>query len=257
MSKKKFFFFLFLFVASVVTAQTVSPAQNTSAADTVYKKILLVPYNPIMHLSDADIDIMEYMQQTENVIRAAFRKGLLQGIAAKLSGVCETFPMRGDIAKETQKDLDMIYGSINYNMDTVFPVAHPVKDSLQKKSLFSKNHAPKVKEIHDLKYMNITFSHPELLKMLSAKYENDLFVFLNQFEIKTNYSDCLDLALKIYRRQLKVHYSVFDATGKQLYGDVAVVDFPSNTNDISEIMRGTFPKISDYIVKSIPKKSLK
>ena len=102
--------------------------------------------------------------------------------------------------------------------------------------------------------MNIKLSHPELLTKLSEKYGTDLFVFLNQFEMKTHYDDCLDLALKIYKRELKVHYSIFDATGKQLYGDVAVVYFPSNSNDIIEIMSRNFPKISDYIAKTVPKR---
>jgi len=93
-----------------------------------------------------------------------------------------------------------------------------------------------------------------LLRMLSEKYGTDLFVFLNQFEIKTNYNDCLDLALKIYRRQFKVHYSIYDGNGKQLYGDVAVVDFPSNTNDTSEIIKENFQKIADAIVQHVPGK---
>ena len=87
--------------------------------------------------------------------------------------------------------------------------------------------------------------------MLKDKTGADVFVLLNQFEIITNYSDCLDLALKIYRRQLKAHYSVFDADGNQLYGDVAVVDFPSNANDVREIMARNFPTISEDISKKV------
>ena len=257
MLKRILLYFFFTISAATVKAQSVIPVTKDSSADTAYKKILLIPYNPIMHLSDADVDIMEYNQQKEDVIRAAFRKAMLQSVAAKLEGLAETMQLRPDISKEIQQDLEMIYGSVNYKMDTIFPVAHPVKDTLAKKTFFSKNHAPKVKEIRDLKYMNIALSHPELLKKLGDKYETDLFVFLNQFEIKTNYSDCLDLALKIYKRQLKLHYSVFDITGKQLYGDVAIVDFPSNTNDMTEIMRGNFPKIAEYVRQSIPKKNSK
>ena len=87
--------------------------------------------------------------------------------------------------------------------------------------------------------------------MLKDKTGSDVFVLLNQFEIITNYNDCLDLALKIYRRQLKAHYSVFDADGNQLYGDVAVVDFPSNANDVREIMSRNFPKIAEAIAKNV------
>ena len=56
--------------------------------------------------------------------------------------------------------------------------------------------------------------------------------------------------MKIYRRDLKVHYSIFDKTGKQLYGDVAVSHFGSNTNEVKEIINENFQTISDYILKS-------
>ncbi len=241
-------FFSLLFVS--VFAQTNSPVQSQ---DTAYKKILLIPYNSMMHLSDADHDIADYSQISNEQVRTRFRAGLTKYVNAKLIESYPTYSMQSNVLTDNERELDMIYGSLNYEMDTVFPVSHPAKDTLHKKSPFSKKQ--KVAEIHDLKYMNVKLSHPELLKMLSEKYGTDLFVFLNQFDIVTNYSDCLDLAMKIYRRQLKVHYSVFDASGKQVYGDVAVVDFPSNSNDVNDIMMRNFPKLSEYIAKSIPKKN--
>jgi hypothetical protein len=262
MLKKYFSTLCFLCLAVFASAQDVSPALKDSSVDTLsvrYKKIILVPYNPIMQLSDANHDIAEYSEKTVDMVRAIFRRGILQNLSEALNDyVCNTFPMGGDMSKETAKELDMIYGSLNYVMDTVYPVAHPQRDSTKSKtagqavkSLFTKSKGPKVKEVHDLKYMNIILTHPELLAKLAEKYNTDLFIFLNQFEIKTHYDDCLDLPLKIYRRELKVHYSIFDVTGKQLYGDVAVVNFPSNSNDISDIMVRNFPKISDYIVKTV------
>jgi hypothetical protein len=103
--------------------------------------------------------------------------------------------------------------------------------------------------------MNVKLSHPELLKMLSDKYGVDLFVFINQLEIKTNYNDCIDFQLKIYEREIKVHFSIFDKYGKQLAGDVAISLFPSNSNDIGEIMAGNFPSISSYIADELVKSS--
>jgi len=260
---KKFFSFVFLlFAAEAAFAQDAGTTPKDSiAADTLsrYKKILLIPYNPMMHLSDADPDIAEYSERNVDVVRAIFRRGILQNLSGALNDeVCSTYPLGADISKESQKELDMIYGSLNYAMDTIYPIAHPQPDSVKSKSagqavksLFAKNKTPKVKEVHDLKYMNIILTHPVILTKLAEKYNTDLFVFLNQFEIKTHYDDCLDLPLKIYRRELKVHYSVFDVSGKQLYGDVAVVNFPSNSNDINDIMMRNFPKISDLMVKTI------
>jgi len=261
MLKRFFLIFFFAFTAFAASATGFRDAAQDSTADSLYKKILLIPYNPIMHLSDADQDISEYSQKNVDIVRGVFRNGLLANLSAALNYRCETRAMGTSTSKESQKELDMIYGSLNYQMDTVFPVSHPAADTSKSssagkvvKSIFAKNKVPNVKEIHDLKYMNIKLTHPELLAKLSEKYGADLLSFLNQFEIKTQYDDCLDLALKIYRRELKVHYSIFDVSGKQLYGDVVVVNFPSNTNDITEIMERNFPKISDYIVKTVPRR---
>ncbi len=80
-----------------------------------------------------------------------------------------------------------------------------------------------------------------------------ILFFLNELDIKTHFEDCLDLALKIYQRELKVHYSIFDRSGKQVYGDVAVVKFPSNSNDVDEIIKSNFPGLSDHIIESVKK----
>ena len=254
MSKNLFFIFLFVVQFFGVKAQVAGTEEIN--ADTVYKKVLLIPYPPMMHLSDADQHIAEFMGTTNERIRSEFRYGITRNVNMQLMKNYPTYSLLAIPSEENEKTLDMIYGSINYRMDTVFPVSHPVKDSAQKKSIFSKSKTSKVKEIHDLMFMNATLSHPALLTHLAEKYSTDLFVFLNQFEIITNYDDCLDLALKIYRRQIKVHYSVYELHGKELYGDVAVVDFPSNSNDTREIMLKNFYTLTDYMEKTIPTKKV-
>ena len=132
----------------------------------------------------------------------------------QLLKIYPTQSLLSNSSPENKNDLDIIYGSISYEMDTVFPVSHPSKDSLQKKkSLFSKSRSAKLKEIREWTFMNNKLSHPELLTMFGEKYGVDLFVFLNQFEIITNYDDCLDLALKIHRQTIlfRLHHKLNNA----------------------------------------------
>ena len=49
-----------------------------------------------------------------------------------------------------------------------------------------------------------------------------------------------------------VHYSIFDDTGKQLAGGVASTYFPSNSNDIFDIMGSNFPDIADHVTNRLP-----
>jgi len=224
-------------------------------ADTIlYSKILIIPYNPMMYLSDGDDDLAEYSEKNKEQIRAQFRSGLLQSVDVKLMTSYETHTFQTNVGRDEQRDLETIYGSLNYQMDTVYPVTHLVKDTTRlAQKLFGKN---KTKTNQPVRYMNVKLSHPELLAMYSKKFGADLFLFLNQFEVITHYDDCYDLALKTYRREIKVDYSVFDATGKQVYGDVATVSFSTGLNDINEIIAKNFPVISNYIYKNIPPKEI-
>jgi hypothetical protein len=52
-----------------------------------------------------------------------------------------------------------------------------------------------------------------------------------------------------------IHFSVFDYTGKQLAGDVAIVNLPSNNNNLDLIIKEKFPVISDYIKGQLPHNS--
>ncbi len=233
-------FFISLFSGKTTAQDASAPSDSTK-----HHKVLLIPYNPMMHLSDADNDIAEYSGKDQETLRKMFRMGLTQRINGKIFEVYDSQSLLTEYAKGNDDDLDMIYGSIGYSMENVIPLK---KDSVDSKG---KKVKAKKEEKHDSTYMNVKLSHPELLKALSEKYGADLFVFINQFEIKTDYNDCINFQLKIYEREIKVHFSVFDKYGKQLAGDVAVSLFPSNSNDPGEIMTGNFPSISSYIANSL------
>jgi hypothetical protein len=220
------------------------------------KKILIVPYNPMMHLSDADGAIADYSEKNLQEIRTMFRTGISQYVNKQLLSSYESHDILADMRPEALKTLDMIYGSLNYSYDTVFPIAHPKLDSISiahkiplkqqvKKELTDRS------KTGDVKYMNVKLSHPEILKMLAEKYDVDYFIFLNQFELKTNYGDCIDLAAGIYRRDLKVHYSIFRKDGEQVFGDVAEMSFASDSNYIGDIMTKNFPPISQQIAVAV------
>ena len=216
---------------------------------------LVVPYKPMMHLSDADNDLARYSDQNPQEIRSQLRLGLLKNLNTKLVVEYEAKIPIQDFVQNDERDMELLYNSLAFGEDTIFPLkANAVRDSLKwKKNIFtSKDNA--VKNI-DKTYINVDFYDQLLLPDLARKYSADYFIFLNELDIKTNYNDCLDLALKIYQRELKVHYSIFDRKGKQVYGDVAVVKFPSNSNDVDEIIANNFPGISDHIISSVKKVS--
>lgn len=222
------------------------------------QKILIIPYEPRMHISDADMDISEYSDKTPQQVRAIFRMGISEKLNASLSSTYETHSLLQDLRPEAIEDMDRIYASIDYSFDTSYAILHPRPDSASTTGWNEKKARKKELEQRTLNgkviYTNVKILDPRLLSSLQSKYGVDLFVFMTQAEIKTNAKDCIDFQSGIYQRDIMIHYAVFDYTGKQLYGDVASIKFPSNSNDIGDIMAQNFPALSEKIKKNIAQK---
>lgn len=227
---------------------------NASVPDSITPpqgSILVIPYIPAMHLSDADFDIAEESEMDQGQVRSRFRAGLVKALNQQFTEVYDIRLPEQDFVEQDMRDMDLIYHSLSFEQDTIYPVKFPQKDStLLIKKLFRKSDSKGYKPI-DKKYMNVVVRDPALLPDLAKKYNNDYFIFLNEVDIKTHFEDCINLALKIYQREIKVHYTIFDKKGNQVYGDVAVVLFPSNENRVDEIVKQNFPKISDYVLGSM------
>jgi hypothetical protein len=41
-----------------------------------------------------------------------------------------------------------------------------------------------------------------------------------------------------------------DRTGKIIYGDAVTIHYPSNNNNVHEIIDYNFPKVADYVLES-------
>ena len=76
-------------------------------------------------------------------------------------------------------------------------------------------------------------------------------------EIKTNYNNCIDIARHVYKRELIISYSVYDAKGKQVDGNLAHAYFPSDSNRASDIAERTFPVIASSIAEHIKELTFK
>lgn len=238
----KYFFALILLFS--FTLRTYSVTDSTARPASV----LIIPYQPAMHLSDADQDISEGSDLAMPEMRAAFRKGIIRQLNKNFAEVYNVRGVNNDFVKEGN-DLDLIYHTLMFESDSVYPLKDPARFAVKDTSVKKKKSPATV----DSKYINVGIYDSALLPELTKKYDADYIIFLNELDIKTHYDDCLNLALKIYRRDLKIHYSIFDREGKQIYGDVAVSHFESNANDVNEIIKKNFPAISDYIIGSLKK----
>ncbi len=262
--------------ASLVLGQdhTLSP-NNTSNnnSTTTYKhstskhKLLVIPYEPKLYMSEIDRDIISKTQLTSHQVRNRVRLGLNHIVSAEAQKAYPSISMLGTDDVEVAKDLQYIYSSIGYKYEAVPDAdlqageqekatgAKKLLNKFKRKEETTKAPGTRVEEgqlvgepEHRERYMNTNIVNPNLLDYLSQKYEADVFLFINQLDLEGAAEPGQQgLSDSDFRRRIKVHYTIFDHTGKQLYGGTAITLFPPNTNDLNGIIKGYFPVVAQSI----------
>ncbi len=214
-------------------------------------KMLIVPFNPNMYFSDADKDIGEVSKVDQNQVRNKVSASLESSVSSYLDLY---YDVEG-LSKQTdgRDDLDLIFGSISYSPQEIETPKEEKKSGL--KGLREKVKTKQVEAPEEQKdpesYMDIEFADSRLIDYLSSKYGVDYVIFFNQFEIKTDYENCIDLQMRNYYREIKVHYSVVGKDGKKISGDVITIPYNSNENNLQVIVKENFGQISQMLFNRI------
>ena len=221
----------------------------SNAQDSASTKILLLPFNPDMYLSDIEQDIIQNTKMTPEEYRAYFRRALDSKIQGELKSYRPTVSLIVDQEGDDKKELREFYAQAGYSY--LEPVGKGVGKAIdKKKGLFEKKTTEEKAPLYittrgDDKFMNAAVTDKENFKGLLSVNGCNYAVSINQFEIKTNYSSCIDLSKKLYRRELIIHYSIWDANAKLIGGNFLVVYFPSDVNKPQEIVDKTFKSIAE------------
>jgi hypothetical protein len=121
--KPIFFLLVFALIAGVFRAQT-TIGNDTSKTPLVKKpstakhKVLLIPFDNKMYMSEIDHVINAETKQNQNEIRWGFKDGIDEQLHKKLKSKYEVVSLMEDTAKN-KKDLAMIYSGIGYKYDKV------------------------------------------------------------------------------------------------------------------------------------------
>jgi len=239
-------------------------AQDTGKTDSLkVHKVMLIPYDPRYYLSDADRDIMEQSAMKPEKFRSEFRYNIDRNVQRAISGSYYCISLLNDTAGALEETMYKILGRTGYRYEKAIPITpKPIDDDrvvLKTKNSNTREHEDSktasqyipVKD--DAVYMQAIVNKPqELFGELYEEYQADLFVFITQFDIKTNYNSCLDIANKIYRREVMVHFTIYNKEGKIIAGSYATSFFPSNSNQPYKIIGDCFPELSRYIAGCLP-----
>lgn len=249
------------FQAKAQSSLEAAPADTSINSDSTKQlSILIVPFNPAMYFSDADKDISEQ----SNVEQAKVKDKFSGSLEATLNEHIGLYYNTKSISKQPDAadDLDIIFGSVNYKAETKQKEEAKAEEGKEesgakkffkglKKTMNSVVGDTTEKPESTESYMNISFDDNRLIKFLSDKYKAEYVLFINQFEVKTDYKTCIDLQLRKYYREIKVHYTLISKDGKQISGNVITLPYHSNENKVENIVKENFGEVSNQILNKI------
>jgi hypothetical protein len=111
----------------------------------------------------------------------------------------------------------------------------------------------KIETNTDARFMNAKIDNAKLVPMLYGKYKTDIFVFVNQLDIKGAMSSTEFSGGGGEYRKIVVHYTVYTYDAKEINSGVAEQDFPADLNDPNKIINKYFSKVAETINLRITK----
>ncbi|GHA71650.1 LysM peptidoglycan-binding domain-containing protein [Pontibacter akesuensis] len=248
-----------------VESNSAAPAPAPKlAADKTKSRILVIPFDPHLYFSDADAEIARQSKIPMQNVRHVFR-GRLNAMLAPEG--YETIHLLGGVYRDSVSELSRVYKSLHYayqdNKQSRFNHQPEVKEDKgpsvlnwvkdQKDRIGSRGEPSTVPVAQDPdKHFGATVKDPKFFSYFNNQYGIDYYVFINQFEVKTIYENCLDRAALNYERDFMVHYSIYDNTGKLVSGNKVKVPYQSNINNVERIVSDSMPNMADRVLSDLP-----
>ena len=239
-------------------------AQNQKTSAVKPRNVLVIPFFPMMYIVDEEFKIAKQSNKKHEQILNYFRQSLDNEINKTLNDSVQSLSILSSTTGDSQDDLFKIFENIQHYYAT--PLSTKLDRKKSKFYLMPKDRTEYLKKEsqrtisngqiksrvvnRDLQFMHVIFKDTNLLSNLSKKYDNDYFLFITQFEIRKNYSSPYSTTKK-----LKVHYSIYNAAGKFVFGSYVTNQIPSNENSMETITKDYFSLISKKIFNNSPFKT--
>ncbi|WP_162052877.1 LysM peptidoglycan-binding domain-containing protein [Pontibacter pamirensis] len=243
---------------SAAAAPAPKPAENKTKS-----RVLVIPFDPYLYFSDADYEIARQSHIPRQNVRHVFR-GRLNAMLAPQG--YETIHLLGGVYRDSVSELSRIYKSLNYsyqdNKQSRYNHQPVVKEEekgavawvlRQKDKMGLKGEPEEVSVAQDpTKHFGVKVKDPNFFSYFNGQYGIDYYVFINQFEVKTVYENCLDRAAQNYERDFLVHYSIYDSNGELVSGNKVKVPYQSNINDVQRIVSDSMPTMAKCVLADLP-----
>jgi hypothetical protein len=243
---KKIGYILFLVLGVLLTSVSVQ-AQDKTRADTKVVnpigKIMIVPFDPKLYMSEIDKKVNEQTKWNFNQIRENFRHQLDIQLQQKFKPYSSVVSFYSDSTKMA-KDLMYLYGSTRIVFD---PIDKPSTNATHTATTTGIKNGQVAVEINDeKKFTNIIPLDLDALLYFNKKYNVEYFVFVNQLDIKTD-ANSYNITTDTYQRKVEIHYTIIDKNGKLISAGISSSSFSSKENNPKKIVALSFSPSATYI----------
>lgn len=222
------------------------------------QSLLLVPFESKMYITDVNKQLAEANNLSSAEILKRFTSAIDQSILYSFEQSCNvsSFYLLDD--EESKTDLTYVYQNRKLEYELVSETeekskAEKLKSKLKKKEDTRYQGASIVggqivsKRDDRERYMKAVIRDQKMLDSMVSKFDNNFFLFVNELDIRTNYSDATAMQSMNYTREIKLHYTLYHKSGEILSTGISRTTFPSTQNDINVIIKRYFPILAQQI----------
>lgn len=105
---------------------------------------------------------------------------------------------------------------------------------------------------NDARFMNAKIKNASLVPYLYGKYKTDLYLFVNELDIKAFNGPAADMSTNASRK-IVLHYTVYTYDAKEINSGIAEVDLPPSVNNPNKIINSYFSQLADIVAARIDK----
>lgn len=239
----------------------ISMAQNTTlnrksgdekAASTKHK-VMIIPFEPRMYMSEIDMYINQESKLTGKQIRAMFRDAVDEQLYKALKAHYSVVDLMDDTVK-TKKDISMIYQHLGYEYQKVPDQEHYTPPKREKEEKAITNGQLTAGTNTDLRFMNAKVQNAKLVPYLYDKYKCDIFVFVNQLDLKSSTNtDASGMVNPNGMRKAVLHYTVYSYDAVELNSGIAEQEFPATVNNPAKISSAYLSKVAQIVSSRLDK----
>ena len=244
-----------LFFSFSFYSQTTTIVKNNAIRDVAAShKVMIIPFENRLYLSEIDQYINAETKLAAKQIKYKFRDGLNEQLTkAFKANKFNVVDLMEDTVKY-KKDLEGIYQYLTYEFQKVPNQENYQPPKKEKKEKQIEKGQLNVESNSDNRFMNAKLTNAKVVPILYSKYKTDLFVFINQLDIKTaTNKGPAELAVTNGNRKITVHYTVYSYDAKEINSGVAEDEFETNLNNPKKIIEKHFANIANTIAYRVYK----